>query len=66
MKVFVRILLILVILLVVAGIGFVGYGIYKKATLRIQNPIATMEVEGYGTIKWSYIQIWLQTQLQIL
>lgn len=30
MKVFVRILLILVILLVVAGIGFVGYGIYKK------------------------------------
>ena len=51
MKVFVRILLILVILLVVAGIGFVGYGIYKKATLRIQNPIATMEVEGYGTIK---------------
>ena len=51
MKVFVRILLILVILLLVAEIGFVGYGIYKKATLRIQNPIATMEVEGYGTIK---------------
>ena len=42
MKVFVRILLILVILLVVAGIGFVGYGIYKKATLQVLNPIATM------------------------
>ena len=33
MKVFVKILLILGILLLVAGIGFVGYGIYKKATL---------------------------------
>lgn len=51
MKVFVKILLILGILLLVAGIGFVGYGIYKKATLKVQNPIATMEVEGYGTIK---------------
>lgn len=30
MKVFVKILLILGILLLVAGIGFVGYGIYKK------------------------------------
>ena len=35
MKVFVKILLILGILLLVAGIGFVGYGIYKKATLKL-------------------------------
>lgn len=47
----VRILLILGILLAIAGIVFVSYGVYKKATLDIPNPVATMEVEGYGTIK---------------
>ncbi len=46
-----RILLILGILLVIAGIVFVSYGVYKKLTLDIPNPVATMEIEGYGTIK---------------
>ena len=51
MKIFVRILLILGILLLIAGIVFVSYGFYKKLTVNIPNPVATMEVEGYGTIK---------------
>ena len=46
-----RILLILGILLAIAGIAFVSYGVYKKVTLDIPNPVATMEVEGYGSIK---------------
>ena len=46
-----RILLILGILLAIAAIAFVSYGVYKKFTLDIPNPVATMEVEGYGTIK---------------
>ena len=50
-KTLTRIGLILAIIAVVAGIGFTIYGIYKKATLNIPNPVATMEVEGYGTIK---------------
>lgn len=50
-KVFIRILLILGILLALAGIIFVTYGVYKKLTLNIPNPVATMEVEEYGTIK---------------
>ena len=50
-KVITKILLILGILLTIAGISFVSYGIYKKLTLNIPNPVATMEVEGYGTIK---------------
>ena len=45
------ILLIIAIILVIAGIAFVGYGFYKKATTNIPNPIATMEIEDYGTIK---------------
>lgn len=50
-KTVIRILLILGILLVIAGIVYVGYGIYKKVTLNIANPVATIEVEDFGTIK---------------
>ena len=50
-KIGIRILLILGILLVIAGIVYACYGIYKKATLNIQNPVATIEVENFGTIK---------------
>lgn len=46
-----RIVLILLIIAVIVGIGFVVYEIYKKATMEVQNPIATMEVEEYGTVK---------------
>jgi len=50
-KILIRIILILAIIATLTGIGYVVYGIYKKATLDIPNPIATMEVEGYGKIK---------------
>ncbi len=50
-KILIRILLIIGILLVLAGIGYTGYGIYKKYTLDIPNPVATIEVEDFGTIK---------------
>lgn len=50
-NVIIRILLIMGILLAIAGIIFVSYGVYKKITLNIPNPVATMEVEDYGTIK---------------
>lgn len=51
MKKFKIVLLIIAIILVVAGIGFVSYGFYKKITTNIPNPVATIEVEDYGTIK---------------
>lgn len=46
-----RVILILAIIATIAGIGGVVYGLYKKLTLNLPNPIATIEVEGYGTIK---------------
>ena len=46
-----RIVLSLVIVALVAGIGYVIYGLYKKHTLNVENPIATIEIEDYGTIK---------------
>lgn len=39
----------LIVLLVI--IGALVVGIYKKQTLNIENPIVTMEVQDYGTIK---------------
>lgn len=42
---------IIVLILVVGLIGGIVFGYYKKATEEIKNPIVTMEVEGYGTIK---------------
>ena len=51
MKNFKIIILIIAIILVIVGIAFVGYGIYRKQTLKSQNPIVTMEIEDYGTMK---------------
>lgn len=45
------ILLITLIIGTLIGIGFLGYGVYKKYTRQVQNPVATIEVQDYGTIK---------------
>ena len=50
-KIVIRIILILAIIAAIAGIVGLVYGIYKKATLNIPNPVATMEIEGYGVVK---------------
>lgn len=39
------------ILIVIILIGIVGVGIFKNATTEVKNPVATMEIEGYGTVK---------------
>lgn len=46
-----KIIYIIAIILLIAGIGYVSYGIIKKLTTEVQNPIATIEVQDYGTIK---------------
>lgn len=43
--------LILAILIVIAIIATLCIGYYKKATYEVKNPIATMEIKDYGTIK---------------
>ena len=42
---------IIAIVLVVAAIALVTYGIIRKLTMEVKNPIATIEVADYGTIK---------------
>lgn len=45
------IFLFIAILIVLALIATLCIGYYKKATYEIKNPVATMEIENYGTIK---------------
>ncbi len=42
---------IVALIAIVVLIGVVAYGYLKKATFKAQNPIVTMEVENFGTIK---------------
>ena len=42
---------IIILLVVIALIGVVCFGYYKNLTHEIKNPIATMEIENYGTVK---------------
>ena len=46
-----NIITIIALILVVALIGGVGYGYYQKQTMEVKNPIVTMEIKDYGTIK---------------
>lgn len=46
-----KIIMIIAIVLVVAVIAGLIYGYIRKATNKVQNPIATIEVEGFGTMK---------------
>lgn len=46
-----NIIWIIALILVIVLIAGIGYGYYKKATMEVKNPVATMEVENFGTIK---------------
>ena len=51
MELWKKILWIIALIVVIILIGVIGYGYYQKLTMEDNRPIATMEVEGYGTIK---------------
>ena len=46
-----NVMIVIAIILVIGLIGGLCYGYYEKVFAKKQNPIATMEIEGYGTIK---------------
>ncbi len=46
-----NVITIIALILIIALIGGVSYGYYKKATMEVKNPIVTMEVQDFGTIK---------------
>lgn len=51
MKIVGKIIWILALIAIIVLIGIVGVGYYKKQTYKAQNPIVTMEVENFGTVK---------------
>lgn len=51
MKKIKNIIWIVALIVLIALVGTLGYGYYKKATMEIKSPVATMEVENFGTIK---------------
>ena len=46
-----EIIWIIALIAIIVIIGVVGVGYYKKNTFNPQNPVVTMEVENFGTIK---------------
>lgn len=46
-----NIIWIIALILVIVIIAGLGYGYYKKATMEVKNPVATLEVENFGVIK---------------
>ena len=46
-----RILRSIVLIILIGVIAYMAYGYFQKQTFKAQNPIVTMEVEDYGTIK---------------
>lgn len=46
-----NLLWIIALILVIALIAGVGYGYYRNATMEVTNPVTTMEIENYGTVK---------------
>lgn len=51
MKIFQKIIIIIIIVASIVGIAYLGYGYYQKLTTKIPNPVATIEVQDFGTIK---------------
>ena len=51
MKLYKKIIIAVIIILLVLGIGYLVYGYAKKANFKAENPIATIEIKDYGTIK---------------
>lgn len=43
--------LVIAIVVVFVLIATVGFGIIINGTMEVKNPVATMEIEGYGTVK---------------
>ncbi len=46
-----KIILILLIIILVGTLGFLGFDYIRALTNKEQNPVVSMEIEGYGTIK---------------
>ena len=49
---FKNIIWIIALVVLIVLIGVVAYGYYRNATMEVTRPVATMEVENFGTVKF--------------
>ena len=49
---FKNIIWIIALIILIVLIGVIAYGYYRNATMEVTRPVATMEVENFGTIKF--------------
>lgn len=42
---------IIIILIIILSLAYMAYGYYQKRTFKLQNPVVSMEIENYGTVK---------------
>ena len=49
---FKNIIWIVALIILIVLIGIISYGYYRNATMEVTRPVATMEVENFGTIKF--------------
>ena len=49
---FKNIIWIIALIILIVLIGVISYGYYRNATMEVKRPVATMEVENFGTIKF--------------
>ena len=47
-----NIICIVALIILIVLIGVIGYGYYRNATMEVTRPVATMEVENFGTVKF--------------
>ena len=52
MKKFKNVIWIVALIILIVLIGIVAYGYYRNATMEVTRPVATMDVENFGTIKF--------------
>ena len=51
MKIFKNVVWVVAFILILALVGTIAWGYYRNATMEVKNPVATMEVENFGTVK---------------
>ena len=49
---FKNVIWIVALIILIVLIGIIGYGYYRNATMEVTRPVATMEVENFGTVKF--------------
>ena len=49
---FKNVIWIVALIILIVLIGIIGYGYYRNATMEFTIPVATMEVENFGTVKF--------------